>query len=148
MTSPDGSEHVPAAEAPGSHQAYGSQPPPYGQQSYPPPYQPQPYPPQFYAPVPPQDGMSIAAMVVGIASLVMACGYGVGLLGSPVALVLGLISKRRIDRSNGQLAGRGFAVAGFVLGIVGTVLLAIGVVGVIVFVIAAFNGLFDESYVY
>ena len=63
--------------------------------------------------------------MVGIVSLFLACGYGIGLLGSPVALFMGRSSMKRIDASQGRLGGRGMAQAGFVLGIVGTVLLVL-----------------------
>jgi uncharacterized membrane-anchored protein len=78
-------------------------------------------------------------MVVGIVSLVLACGYGVGLLGSPVAWWLGARAKREIDASHGQLGGRGMAQAGVILGIVGTVFLALVIVAVAVGVMYAVN---------
>src|SRR3954447_15099265 len=112
--------------------AYG-QPPYSGQPQYPPYGQPG-YPVPSYAAAPPNEGMAIAAMVIGIASFVMACGYGIGLLGSPVALVLGRVSMKKIDASGGQLGGRGFAQAGFIMGIIGTVLLVLVVIAVVVIV--------------
>lgn len=72
------------------------------------------------------------AMIVGIVSLALgflACG--VGLLGSPVALVMGLRSKRRIDASGGALRGRGNAQTGFVLGLIGTILLVLALLAVL-----------------
>ena len=129
---------------------------PYGSQPPPPPYQPpaygQPQYPAYGGPgIPPgypvqqpNEGMAVAAMVIGIVSLVLACGYGVGLLGSPVAMIMGRVSMNRIDRSNGQLGGRGMAQAGFILGIVGTVLLALAIIAVVVIIVAAANGAFDD----
>jgi hypothetical protein len=119
-------------------QPYGQQPPPYGA----PP--PAPYP-AYGVPARPNDGLGLAAMIVGIASLVLMCGYGVGLLGSPVALVMGRISMKRIDRSEGRLGGRGMAQAGFVLGIIGTVLLVLAIIAVVVLVVVAINGGFEDS---
>jgi hypothetical protein len=125
---------------------YGA-PAPHGQpygQPYPQPYaQQQPYG-QPYSATPPNDGMGLASMIVGIVSLVLMCGYGIGLLGAPVALGLGLASKKRIDRSEGRLGGRGFAQAGFILGIVGTVLLVLAIIVVVIIIIAGVNGAFDE----
>lgn len=122
-------------------QQYGQpspQPPAYGQ-----PYQPSPpYGPGATAP---NDGMGIASMVVGIVALFLACGYGIGLLASPVALGLGLASKRRIDRSEGRLGGRGFAQTGFILGIVGSVLLVLAIVVLVIVIIAGVNGAFDDA---
>ncbi len=123
---------------------YGAYPPqPYGAPGYQPGYPPG-YPPA-YAPAPQNEGLAIAAMVIGIVSLVLACGYGIGLLGSPAALVMGRISMKRIDRSGGQLGGRGMAKAGFVLGIIGSVLLALTIIVVVVVIVAAANGAFDET---
>jgi hypothetical protein len=122
-------------------QPYGYQPPPYGQ----PPYG-QPAYGQYQQPYrPPNDGLGLASMIVGIAALVLMCGYGIGLLGSPVALIMGRISMKRIDRSGGQLGGRGFAQAGFILGIIGTVLLVLAIIAVVVIVLVAVNGGFDDS---
>ena len=83
-------------------------------------------------------------MVVGIVSFVLACGYGIGFLGSPVALVLGRISMKRIDQSGGQLGGRGMAQAGFILGIIGTVLLVLALIALVVVIVIGVNGGFDE----
>ena len=47
---------------------------------------------------------------------------------SPVALFMGRSSMKSIDASQGRLGGRGRAQAGFVLGIIGSVLLVIGVI--------------------
>jgi hypothetical protein len=143
---------------PPTHQPYGetpTAPPPYGA---PQPYQQQPYgqpaygqpaygQPQYpYATAPPTDGLAIGAMITGIAAIVLSCLYGIGLLASPVALVLGKVSMNRIKRSQGQLGGRGFAVAGFVLGIIGTVLLVLAIVAVVIIILVAINdpSAFDE----
>ena len=99
-----------------------------------------------YQPAPPTDGLGIAALIVGIASLVFACAYGVTLLGSPAALIMGKISMNRIDRSGGTLSGRGLALAGFVLGIVGTVLLVLFIALIVTIVVIGINGGFDSSY--
>ncbi|WP_100444157.1 DUF4190 domain-containing protein [Glycomyces xiaoerkulensis] len=80
------------------------QQPPGAPPPYPPPYA-YPYPP----PSPPTNGMSIAALVVGI---VGACNP-IGVL----ALIFGYIAKRQIEERGEQ--GRGFAVAGIVLGWIG-----------------------------
>jgi hypothetical protein len=128
------------------------QPPPnpYQQQ---PSYQQPPYPQQYGQPYPqqppygypvavPTDGLAIGAMITGIAGLVMACAYGLGLLASPVALVLGKVSMNRIARSEGRLGGRGMALAGFILGIVGTALLVLVIIGLVIVIIVAAN---DDS---
>ena len=147
----------------GPENPYGEQQPPYPQQpAAPPPYPQQPgYPPQqpgyptYGAPgYPPpgygvsrqNEGLAVASMVIGIVSFVLACGYGIGLLGSPVALVMGRVSMKRIDQSGGQLGGRGMAQAGFVMGGIGTVLLVLVIIAVVVVIIVAANGGFDDTY--
>ena len=90
----------------------------------------------------------MAAMIIGIVSLVLSCGYGIGLLGSPAALIMGRISMKRIDRSQGTIGGRGMAMAGFVLGIIGTVLLVLAIIAVVVIIAIAASGGFDDSSTY
>lgn len=43
-------------------------------------------------------------------------------------MILGIIGKNQIDRSNGEQGGRGLAIAGIILG-------AVGIVGAILFII-------------
>jgi len=115
-----------------------NEPPAYGQ--VPPPGWTPPPPGYYgYAPVPPSDGQAVAAMVLGIIALVGACGYGITLIMSPVALFLGRASMKRIDASRGQIGGRGLAQAGFIMGIIGTVLLVLIIVVVGVFLTALFS---------
>jgi len=120
-------------------QGYGQQPQ-YGQQPGYPPYQQQGGYPVAYPP--PNHGRAVASMVVGIVALVFGCAYGVTLLGSPVAWWLGAKAKKEIDASQGQLGGRGMAQAGFILGIIGTVLLVLAIIGLILLVVFAvsYNG--------
>lgn len=113
----------------GPHGAYGGQQPPQPQYGQQPPYG-QPYPP--YSVAPPNHGGALASMIVGIVSLVLACGYGIGLLGAPVAWYLGSKALTEIDASQGRLGGRGMAQAGKVMGIIGTVLLGLLLVIIVV----------------
>ena len=144
---PYGEQDPPAPRRRTSRTARPAPPPPYGA---PQPYQQQPYqqpygqpaygqPPYPYAAAPPTDGLALGAMITGIAALVLSCAYGVGLLASPVALVLGKVSMNRIKRSQGQLGGRGLALTGFVLGIIGTVLLVLAIVAVVIIIVVAIN---------
>ena len=147
----------------GPENPYGEQQPPPPQYPQQPSYPQQPgypqqqpgYPaygapgyPPGYAASPPNEGLAVASMVIGIVAFVLSCGYGVGLLGSPVALVMGRVSMKRIDQSGGQLGGRGMAQAGFILGIIGTVLLVLGLIALTVIIIVGVNGGFDDSYDY
>lgn len=71
----------------------------------------------------PTDGQATAALVVGILSLVGVLCYGVpALIMGPIAIYLGLHSRTRIRASGGALGGQGFAMAGWICGIVGVVL--------------------------
>jgi hypothetical protein len=78
-----------------------------------------------YAASPPTDGQATIALILGIVGL--CCG----ILG-PVAFFLGQSSRSRIQNSGGTLGGYGQATAGWVLGIIDTVLLAIGILLTIV----------------
>ncbi len=62
------------------------------------------------------DGFGIAGFVIGLVSLFIA-GIPLGIL----AIVFSAISLGRIQKSKGSLNGKGFAIAGLVLGIVGVV---------------------------
>lgn len=145
-----GQQQSPYGQQPYGQQTYGQQPAydqqgyaqqPYGQQ----PYGQQPYGYGYNA-APPNDGQATASMIVGIVALVLSCGYGVTLLASPVAMFLGRSSMKRIDASNGQLAGRGMALTGFILGIIGTVMLVLALLVLAAFLIwgFAYDG-FDSS---
>jgi len=59
----------------------------------------------------------VTALVLGILGLLM-CGPFTAI----PAIIVGRKATREIDASQGRLEGRGLAQAGFVLGIVGTVL--------------------------
>jgi hypothetical protein len=89
--------------------------PPPGQQGYGPqqPYPPyqQPYPP--YPPAPPTNGLAIAALVCGVG------GFVVGLSFIP-AIICGHLARRQIRQTGEQ--GAGLALAGLILGYVGSAL--------------------------
>ena len=87
-------------------------------------------------------------MIIGITALVLSCLYGIGLLGAPAALIMGRISMKRIDRSEGRLGGRGMAQAGFILGIIGTIFLVLAIIAVIVIIVVAASGGFDDTSTY
>ncbi len=87
----------------------------------------------------PNDGQATAAMVLGILGLVFSFCYGFGLIMSPIAWILGRLSVKRIDASGGQIGGRGMAQAGVIMGIIGTVLLALAIVGLFILVVVLAN---------
>jgi hypothetical protein len=76
----------------------------------------------------PTDTLAIVSLVLGILSVVT-CGI-LAILG-PVAIILGAVGRGRIQNSGGTLKGGGLALAGLILGIVGTIILGIAIIGVI-----------------
>jgi Domain of unknown function (DUF4190) len=102
---------------------------------------PPPAAPQYaYAPQPRQTaGGAVTALVLGILGLVM-CGP----FTSIPAIIVGRKATREIDASQGHLEGRGMAQAGFVLGIVGTVLY--GLMFLFVIVVFVFGGLVASTF--
>lgn len=77
-----------------------------------------PQPPTQFTPDHPKATL---VLVLGILGIVV-CGVI-----APFAWVIGRNVLQEIDASNGTIGGRGVANAGYILGIVGTALLAIGV---------------------
>ncbi|HLN77151.1 MAG TPA: DUF4190 domain-containing protein [Nocardioidaceae bacterium] len=125
----------PSGDQPGSWQQQAqSQPrtPPQGT----PPSQGQPYPqapsgypghvPVQYAPDHPR---AVTSLVLGILGIVL-CGVL-----APFAWSIGSKTLKEIDASNGMVGGRGAAQAGYILGIVGTVLLVIYAIAAVFYVI-------------
>jgi hypothetical protein len=111
-------------------QAPYGQPPEQGQYGAQPPYAagyPAPdYSGQGYSGYPPQGYVrdhpkATTSLVLGILGIVV-CG-----LVAPFAWRMGKRTVDEIDASNGQLGGRGSAKAGYVLGLIGTLLLGLAV---------------------
>jgi len=63
-------------------------------------------------------GSAVAALVLGLFAFIPMCGLPLGLL----AIGFGISAKDRIKRSDGRLDGHGLAVAGIVLGVIGSVI--------------------------
>ena len=92
---------------------------------YEPPASPLDVPAPITPVVPPKNnGFAVVALSMGIIWYFW--------IGSILALIFGYIAKRQIDASQGQQKGRGFAVAGIVLGWVGMGVLAIIIIALIV----------------
>ena len=94
-------------------QQYGYQ---YGQQ-YSSPYGQ----PSYYGAVPQPKGLSIASLCCGIAVYL---GFGFFILPQLAAVILGHLALRR------EPSGRGFAIAGLVMGYLGLVLTVLAIVGI------------------
>jgi hypothetical protein len=155
MTNTPGDEPQPPQEPSGGQPGYGSQQPgsPYGEGSTPPPYEQQPpyTAPQYgqqqpYGQAQPygqQPGYpSYAAdhpkattvLILGILGIVV-CGFI-----APFAWRMGKRTVDEIDASQGRLGGRGSAQAGYILGLIGTVLLGLGLLFLVVVVVIAIIG--------
>ena len=104
-------------QAPQGPPAYGQ--PAYGQAPQGPPAYGQPAYGYGYPPQPRNNGKAMWAMIVGIVSILF-CYLGVFI--GPVAIVLAVLGKKDIKKSNGAETGEGMATAGLVTGIIGTVL--------------------------
>jgi hypothetical protein len=118
----------------GGHQQPGYQQQAYGQQAYAPSgfqqYQ-TPYSQSAYF-VPPQPKtLSLTSMILGIASLI---GFGYLILPSVAAVITGHMGLRRESPQ-----GRGFAIAGLVLGYLSLALYAAIWVATIMFIVYAAN---------
>ena len=134
---PDGEEGSPAYP--------GQEPTPPGGQ--PPPEPPPPPSPPGYGPPPPgyqppvgaygdggqQNQKALWSMILGILSLVC-CGLVTGI----PAIILGNMGKKEINIDSAQ-TGRGMAQAGFILGIIGTVLSVVVIVVYAVIIGAAIS---------
>lgn len=97
------------------------------------------YPP--YQPPPPDHPQATTTLVLGIVGLVV-CGVV-----APFAWVMGNRVVREIDESQGRLGGRSNAAAGRVLGLVGTALLALGLLaGVFVLLLVVFGGVVASTH--
>jgi len=95
------------------------------------------YPPPAYYPYgpPPKHPNATTAMVLGIVAVAGGVLCYLPLLMAPFAWFTGSKAVRDIDESRGALGGRGEAMAGKVLGIVGTALLALAIAGIVTLVV-------------
>lgn len=129
---PQPSPYGPPTDQPG----YG-QPPvqqPYGQPGYPaPPYGgPQPGYPAPALPNHPSATTALVLSLIGLGSIAL-CG-GLLLVLSPFAWRMGATAVREIDAEPGRYGGRDQANAARIMGLVGTVLLALGIIAIVLLV--------------
>jgi hypothetical protein len=85
------------------------------------------------------------ALVVGIISLLGGFTCYLPLLLGPWAWVVGRRAVREIDAQPGRYEGRGQALAGYVMGVVATALLALGVLALIGLFAVLFIGVGTSS---
>ena len=98
-------------------------------------YSEPPPPPQYGAPQPPMggpgepktSGKAIASLVTGLVGLLtICCGFLV--VSSIVALVLGILARKDIQKSGGALKGDGMALTGIITGIIGIILVVVSII--------------------
>jgi heme/copper-type cytochrome/quinol oxidase subunit 2 len=95
--------------------------------------------------MPPQNGMGVAAMVLGILSCALFCMYGVlSLVLGVLAIVFGIKGRKRAER--GEATNHGQAQAGFITGIIGTILGVAVLVLLAIGITAAINSEDDSDY--
>ncbi|MEX0170263.1 DUF4190 domain-containing protein [Streptomyces sp. LMG1-1-1.1] len=90
----------------------------------------------------PSNGMGTTAMVLGIIAVAGFCMYGLGMILGILALIFGVIGLKKVNR--GEATNRGMAIAGIVLGSIGTVVSAV-FLGFIIWAIAQDSSSFDDS---
>ncbi|MFJ6699259.1 DUF4190 domain-containing protein [Streptomyces sp. NPDC091272] len=129
-----GADPAGSAPQPGARAAYGypAAGPPPGEYGYPSAYPAPPaapgggYPgyPGYTGAVgwtgqgQPQNGFGITAMVLGIVSIPMFCGWGVlGIILGIMAVIFGILGRKRVGR--GVATNGGMALAGIITGAVG-----------------------------
>lgn len=87
------------------------------------------------------SGLAVASMVVGIVSVVGCMFYGLpSIVCGPVAIVLAQKAKNAIRDGRRSPSGSGFAQAGLITGIVGSVLGFLGLALIVFAMIAGFAG--------
>ncbi|MDQ6874994.1 MAG: hypothetical protein M3042_08055, partial [Actinomycetota bacterium] len=132
-----GPEQQPYGGAAYGQQAYGQ--PGYGQQGYAQPgqgygaagYGPPVYQGGYGYIGPQASGKATVVMVLGIAGIVLLCGYGIGIVPAVIALALSGGAKREIEASGGRLTGLGMVTAGRITGWIGVGLFLLGVILVV-----------------
>jgi len=82
---------------------------------------------------PPDHPKATTAMVLGIVAVAGGMLCYLPFFVAPFAWVMGGKAVREIDASQGKLGGRGMAQAGYILGIIGSVLLGIALLVIAIF---------------
>ena len=96
--------------------------------------------PGYAGPPSESSGRAVTSLILGIVGLVTCLGPITGI----PAMILGKQATREIDASGGRLEGRGLATAGFVTGLIATVL---GVLGILLIVgLFAFGSTVQSSF--
>lgn len=91
------------------------------------------------------NGLAVAALIIGILSLLIAIFPFVGLLGTLggiAAVILGIVGRKKIAR--GQASGGGMAMTGIITGVLAIVLSLVVTVGAALFFQRVGDGFLDE----
>ena len=79
---------------------------------------------------------AIISLVAGIVSILLCGCWGLGVIAGGVGIYFGMTAKKKIAASNGA-GGAGLAQAGFICGIIGV---ALGAIGLILLLISIISG--------
>lgn len=125
----------PTADMPGRYQ------PPAASFQSPPVFQPAPWRPPPPPPYPTsgQQSLAVTSMVLGIVSMTIGWCCYLGVLTSPIAIVLGIIALSQIKNDPKKNSGKGMAIAGVVTG--GLYFVLLGLI-VIIYGVAFMSGAF------
>ena len=132
QTPPEPNDHQPGSWEQQPHQQPPGEPPtqPYAQGGYGYPPQGQaPYAPQAPVQYAPDHPKTMTVLILGIVGLVLCQVL------SPFAWVMGKRTLDEIDASGGRLGGRSSTQVGYILGIIGSVLLGLGLLAVAVWLV-------------
>jgi hypothetical protein len=77
------------------------------------------------------NALAIVSLVLGILSLPLTVCYGLGIVFGIAALILGLIARRQISKSEGLQGGKRLALAGLILGNVAIAIFIVSLVGLL-----------------
>lgn len=116
-----------------------NEPPAYGDPMTPPPGG-HPPAPGGYGGGPIGNKKALWSMIVGIASLGLVMFCGPAIAGSVVAIVLGVMGRGEINRSQGAQTGSSQALTGIITGSVAVVLFAVLIVLIMSGVVEGVNG--------
>ncbi|MCX5229014.1 DUF4190 domain-containing protein [Streptomyces sp. NPDC006553] len=111
----------------------------YGYPGYP---SPGGYPGQTGWQQSPSNGMGTASMVLGIIAVAGFCLYGLGAILGILALIFGIIGIKKCGR--GEATNRGMAIAGIVLGAIGTLVSAV-FLGFVIWAVSQDSTSFEDS---
>lgn len=82
----------------------------------------------------PNSGKAVAALVLGIVSILGCTAYGLpSLVCGPLAIYFAQAAKKDMREGAVNPSGRGMATAGFVCGLIGTILAGVGLLAFIAF---------------